>query len=110
MVPRMLALPCRQLANLFWIGVCRTEEIRHYHTEGHAFTAWWVHNSIEFAEGTKHYSWDDWAIMRGLNYGKRKSLDETIEEINAKWDAAFYGKQVKFAPVASQATPMVVEE
>ncbi len=82
--------PVRQVAHLFWIGLCRQEEERHIHAEGHAFTSWWIHNSIEFAEGHRHHDWDEWAEMRGLNYGRRKRRQELVNEINEKWDKVFH--------------------
>lgn len=91
-------MPCRQLAHVFWMALCRAEETRHTLVESHAFTAWWVHNSIEFAEGVPHYSWEDWAEMRGLNYGKRKSRAEIVAEINARFDQAF-NAALSFVPV-----------
>jgi hypothetical protein len=92
-VDSILSLPVRRLANLFWIGICRQEEERHIHAEGHAFTAWWVHNGIEFQEGTKHHTWQDWAEMRGLNYGKKRSIEDVLDELDQRWETAFLGRR-----------------
>jgi len=90
----------RQVAHLFWIGVCRAEEERHTHVEAHAYTAWWVHNGIEFAKGQRHSSWDEWAESRGLNYGRRKSRKELVDAINEKWDKAFKpGLRFSYVPI-----------
>lgn len=96
---QLLEMPCAQVAHLFWMGFIWAEERLRRELEAHAHTAWWVHNSIEFAQGVEHTSWDDWVQMRGLRWRSkpRKTRAQLVDEINAKFDQAFHA-DLRFAP------------
>ena len=100
--PRFLleGLPVRELAHLFWMAFVAGEEKIRRTLEGHAWTAWWVHKSIEFAEGAEHSSWDEWAQMRGIRWRNKpaKTRADLVAEINAKFDKAF-NPNLRFAPM-----------
>lgn len=88
---QLLEKPARELAHLFWLAYVHTEEIRRQQAELEAWTAWWVHNGIEFAKGHKHYGWDEWLDLLNITRpGERKTRRELVAEINDKWNRVFH--------------------
>lgn len=88
----------REVAHLFWLAFVAGEERIRRELEAHAWTAWWVHKSIEFAEGDEHSSWEEWLQMRGLRWRSQptKSKADLVAEINAKFDRV----DLRFAPIS----------